>query len=94
MTEIYVTKEKKDSFKVVVKEDHTETTHVVTLSKDVYEALTQSKCSEEELVKESFLFLLEREPKETILQTFELMVINTYFPEYTSEIKKRIVASF
>jgi hypothetical protein len=37
----------------------------------------------EELIEASFRFLLEREPKESILARFELPVIERYFPEYS-----------
>ena len=40
----------------------------------------------EELVEASFRFLLEREPKESILSRFELPVIERYFPDYASRI--------
>lgn len=40
----------------------------------------------EELVEASFRFLLEREPKESILRKFELPVIERYFPEYAARI--------
>jgi hypothetical protein len=36
----------------------------------------------EDLVRRSFEFLLEREPKESILASFELSLIGRYFPEY------------
>jgi hypothetical protein len=36
----------------------------------------------EELVARSFEFLLEREPADSILATFDLSVIQRYFPEY------------
>ena len=42
------------------------------------------------LVEESFRFLLERESKESILRTFELSVIERYFAEYPSEIRRRL----
>ncbi|MBL7183234.1 MAG: hypothetical protein ISS50_02165, partial [Anaerolineae bacterium] len=48
------------------------------------------KASPEDLVAESFRFLLEREPKESILRSFDLMVIGRYFPEYRREIVKRL----
>jgi hypothetical protein len=38
--------------------------------------------SAEELVRDSFAFLLEREPKESILREFDLSVIRRYFPDY------------
>ena len=44
----------------------------------------------EELIRKSFEFLLEHEPKESILSRFDLTVISRYFPEYEGEIKKRL----
>ncbi len=41
------------------------------------------------VVEESFRFLLEREPKEAILASFELARIGDFFPEYPAEMKKR-----
>jgi len=38
--------------------------------------------SREALVEASFRFLLEREPKDSILREFPLGVIERYFPEY------------
>ena len=46
--------------------------------------------SAERLIEESFRFLLEREPKESILQSFALGVIETYFPEYPAELQRRL----
>lgn len=42
------------------------------------------------LVTASFEFLLEREPKESILARFALSVIEHYFPEYPREIARRL----
>jgi hypothetical protein len=44
----------------------------------------------EELVEASFRFLLEREPKESILRRFELPIIERYFPDYVSRIAAMI----
>ena len=44
----------------------------------------------EELIRKSFEFLLEREPKESILSRFDLSVISRYFPEYEREIRKQL----
>ena len=43
-----------------------------------------------ELVRESFCFLLEREPPESILSRFDLNVIERYFPGYRNEIARRL----
>lgn len=76
---------------VDVKEPKSSTRHTVTLSRKDFEELTQgSPVSAEELVRRSFEFLLEREPKESILRRFDLPVIGRYFPEYPKEIRGRL----
>jgi hypothetical protein len=54
---------------VTVSERGSETRHKVTLRKTDYERLAGSQASPETLVAESFRFLLEREPKESILRS-------------------------
>jgi hypothetical protein len=44
--------------------------------------------SAETLVRESFRFLLDREPKESILREFKLSVIARYFPDYERAITR------
>ncbi len=39
-----------------------------------------------ELVRASFVFPLEREPKESILREFDLTIIGRYFPDYEREV--------
>jgi hypothetical protein len=68
-------------FQVVVRE---------AMSRSDYERLTGGKASPEALVEESFRFLLEREPKESILGAFDLTVIGRYFPEYERAIGQRL----
>lgn len=77
-------------FQVTVRDGRGETRHRVTLRKADYEKLVGEKASPEALVRESFQFLLEREPKEAILRSFDLTVIGRYFPEYRREIVKRL----
>lgn len=77
-------------FQVTVKEGKGESRHRVTLRKGDYQELAEGKASPEDLVTESFRFLLEREPKESILRSFDLMVIGRYFPEYRREIVRRL----
>lgn len=78
------------AFDVTVSEGSTQTSHRVTMSRSIYERLTSEMCTPEELVRKSFEFLLEREPKESILREFEITVISRYFPYYETEIGKRI----
>lgn len=44
----------------------------------------------ERLVRQSFDFLLEREPATSILREFSLDVIGRYFPEYPEEVRARL----
>jgi len=87
---IEVEKVENSKFRVRVSESGSETTHDVTLSPNNYIKLTAGKVEPEELVRRSFEFLLEREPKESILTRFDLSVISRYFPEYEGEIKRRL----
>ena len=87
---IEVERIREGEFRVVVREGAGETSHVVSLEDHYCRKLTGGKSEAEELVRKSFEFLLEREPKESILRQFSLPVIGRYFPEYEREIKKRL----
>ena len=78
---IQVAKINETMFKVTVG-GRTTTTHTVTVSLDYYEKLTGGRVTADELVEKSFEFLLERESNTSILSTFDLPVIQRYFPEY------------
>ena len=82
---IFVEKIDERTFSVTV-EDRTTTTHTVTVEPPYHQKLTGHRVSAEELVKKSFEFLLEREPNTSILRTFDLPVIGSYFPEYETTI--------
>ncbi len=62
------------------------TKHRVSLSRDYHAQLTQGRATPEQLAKASFALLLEREPKESILRSFELPVIARYFSDYERRI--------
>ena len=51
-----------------------------------WQEITNGTEDAEELVRRSFEFLLEREPKEAILHRFNLRDIKKYFPEYPRDI--------
>ena len=78
----------KDSivYRVEVIEEDSKTTHKVELNRDDYQNFTDGKIAPEELVQCSFEYLLDREPKESILSSFNVSVISHYFPEYAREI--------
>ena len=64
----------------------TETTHEVTVSDDEMTRYAAPSQDVESLVERSFRFLLEREPKESILPRFAISEIERYFPEFGSRI--------
>ena len=65
------------------------THHRVRVAKADLERLSEGR-STEELLRASFLFLLEHEPNTSILPSFDLPVIGRYFPEYEREIRTRL----
>ncbi len=66
------------------------TTHTVTVEPGYYEKLTGGSVPVETLIEKSFEFLLEREPNTSILRRFSLPVIQSYFPEYESTIRRML----
>jgi hypothetical protein len=77
-------------FRVDVIEETTKSSHRVTLKAEDYTRLSAGKIEAREFVRKSFEFLLEREPKESILTRFDLMEIGRYFPAFEREIKQRL----
>jgi hypothetical protein len=75
------------SFHVTVRDGGSGTSHDVTMSADDFERLGSNHRSPEDFVLACFEFLLEREPKESILSEFDVTVIGRYFPEFESRIQ-------
>lgn len=67
---------------VTVGSDVRATHHEVTVEDATLRALGVGADAPDRLVEASFRFLLEREPRESILRAFELSVIGRYFPEW------------
>jgi hypothetical protein len=78
------------TFRVTVSEGGGRTVHTVTVDPAYHRHLTGGGVATEELVRRSFEFLLAREPKESILGSFALSVISRYFPDYETEIARRV----
>ncbi|HSC78030.1 MAG TPA: hypothetical protein VLB32_05650 [Candidatus Acidoferrales bacterium] len=87
---IQVVKQSESEFRVTVEEGGSRSTHQVTLTGEYYQKLTRGAVAPEELIRRSFDFLLEHEPKESILARFDLPVIARYFPDYEREIVRRL----
>jgi hypothetical protein len=66
------------------------TTHDVTVAAEDLVRLAPTGTPVEALVTASFVYLLDREPRESILPRFDLRVISRYFPEYETEIRQFI----
>lgn len=77
---------------VTVRDDRGSSTHDVTVSADDATALAAATDAShvERLLYETFDFLLEREPKESILRSFDISVVHQYFPDYEHEIRSRL----
>lgn len=88
--QIIVQSENENRFEITVREDGSETRHIVTVEPAYARQIAGGKTPSEELVKRSFEFLLEHEPKESILRKFDLKDISRYFPEYESDIRARL----
>jgi len=79
-----------EEFQIRVTEGKSETSHRVTLKRVDHDRIAGGKVEPAELVRRSFEFLLENEPKESILTRFDLTVISRYFPDFEREIRRRL----
>jgi hypothetical protein len=73
-------------FEVVVREGKGETRHHVTMARETCDRLTSGRHTPEDCLDAAFRFLLDREPKESILSRFD--VISRYFPEFELELPR------
>ncbi len=90
MSAISITALEEGAFGVEVTEGATPTNHRVTIPDGFRDDLGLGEAGGEEIVRESFEFLLEREPPTSILREFSLDVIERYFPEYREELPRRL----
>ena len=75
-------------FEVIVREGKGETRHHVTISREMCERVTAGEHTPERCLEAAFRFLLDHEPKESILRRFDLTAISRYFPEFEREIPR------
>ena len=80
-------------FEVIVSVGSGETRHHVTLARDTCKRLAMGTHTPEHCIKAAFQFLVDREPKESILQRFDLAVISRYFPEFERELPRYLSQS-
>ena len=77
-------------FTVEVTEGEETTSHHVIVPQSLLADWGLEDVDEEAVVRESFNFLLEREPASSILPDFSLAIISRYFPEYGDELPERL----
>ncbi len=80
-------------FEVIVREGKGETRHDVTMSRETCERLTAGKHTPEHCLEAAFRFLLDREPKESIIGRFDVTVISRYFPEFEQKLPRYLSLS-
>lgn len=90
MSEITVTAMGTGEYGVQVREGNVDTSHRVTVPESLLDDLGVTDAEEEKIVRESFDFLLEREPATSILREFTLTSISDFFPEYLDELRRRL----
>lgn len=65
--------------------------HTISLSRDYWLKLSDGTEPASQLILDSVMFLLAREPKENILPEFDLADIPKYFPDYEEIIRKKSI---
>lgn len=78
---------RESTYRVQIAERGSVSVHEVRVPVADFNVLTGGTMSEEQLLRASFEFLLERESKESILREFDIMTIARYFPEYPDAMK-------
>jgi hypothetical protein len=90
MADITVTPIGTRKFHVQISDGALETTHHVTVPESLINELQLPEDTLDSVVRESFVFLLEREPASSIMRVFSLDVISGYFPEYKEKLSERL----
>ena len=77
-------------FGIEVTEGNATTSHKVIVPPALLEDWGLEESDSEDVVRESFAFLMEREPASSILPEFSLAIIPRYYPEYKDELPERL----
>jgi hypothetical protein len=86
-------------FGVQVTEGDVTTSHEVEVQPEILDDLGLAGADDavdqvaEQVVRETFAFLLEREPATSILRTFSLIDVSRYFPEFFEELQTRLAGT-
>ncbi|MGH7818454.1 MAG: hypothetical protein ACREQ9_01650 [Candidatus Binatia bacterium] len=80
-------------FEVVVREGASRSRHLVTMTREDFERFAGGDVDQDRFIEAAFRFLLDREPKESILARFDVSVISRYFPAFEREIMRYIASA-
>ena len=80
-------------FEVIVRVGTGETRHHITMARDACKRLTMGTHTPERCIEAAFQFLLDREPRESILRRFDITVISVYFPDFERELPRYLSQS-
>lgn len=78
------------TYAVDVTEGTTRTHHRVTVPTDLIDDLGLSGTDEEQVVRESIAFVLDREPVTSLHDEFPLDVLASRFPDFGDELRTRL----
>jgi hypothetical protein len=63
------------------------------MARETCDRLTAGRHTPERFLEAAFRFLLDREPKESILSRFDVTVISRYFPDFEQELPRYLSRS-
>jgi len=75
---------------VQISEDSRLLSYVVTVPQEVVDQLGLADIETVDIVRETFYFLLEREPATAIMKEFSIDVVPKFFPEFYEELAARL----
>ncbi len=73
-------------FNVIVEGRNGHSEHRVSMEDSTYQRLTGGKHTPVECIDAAFRFLVEREPVESILKSFDVKVISMYFSNFEEQV--------
>ena len=77
-------------YAVDITEGTTRTRHRVIVTPDLLDDLRLVDADEQQVVRASFQFLLEREPATSIYEEFPLDTVASRFPDFADELRARL----
>jgi hypothetical protein len=75
-------------FNITVEDAGGKSRHRVTLTATTYQKLTGGRVTQQACIEAAFRYLLERESKTDILPSFDLNVIQMYFPDFEEDLPR------